>query len=335
METEKSNPSKVYILYGKTRSAKTSFLKHLANDRSLLVGEYGTGVSTTKGVKPVVFTHSSLLNGIQICILDTIGYDDSDECFSDQDILDLIETEILKYSNLSQIDGILVTDSMMGDTITIKNSLKRLNTLFGDKVADSVVVLATKANEIDDSKKMMTKLGQIEADAKSMNIKGGVINFITPYSELNISEISQWGDQLKALDSCLRKLTPLSLDFMKSKKSYLTTKAQEIQKKKTVPRTVSKIVPETILVNETRYQSVPITHTKRRGGLAGAFGGTKSWTEWVQQPYIVQVPTVQNKTIYYTENDVPPLDLCMREAWMEFDKEVRSKIVKRNPKLIL
>ena len=83
--------------------------------------------------------------------MDTIGLGDNRLKYDDSEIMNQIELKILKASDSNQIkrvSAIIVTESFQADAFKLPLVLLQLRKLFGYLPVDSIIVLATKRNMV-------------------------------------------------------------------------------------------------------------------------------------------------------------------------------------------
>lgn len=88
---------KVIIFLGHTQTAKSSALKDLTGDTSIICGKLGNGGSTTKAIKIYRPMIPKLKDSY--IFMDTIGFGDNTLTFTPQTIREEIELNILALSS--------------------------------------------------------------------------------------------------------------------------------------------------------------------------------------------------------------------------------------------
>jgi len=81
-----------------------------------------------------------------ITFVDTIGFFDTRQEYTDEEIQNLIKAEFLSGRIKSgYIDAVFVIDSLTNDFETITNSLLKMKTIFGEDILKSCVGVLTKS----------------------------------------------------------------------------------------------------------------------------------------------------------------------------------------------
>jgi hypothetical protein len=82
--------------------------------------------------------------------VDTIGLGDNRLIYTDKEIINLIEIEILKFSqsnNILQVSAIMITESFKTDVLNLPIILDKIKNILGYLPVDSIIVLGTKRND--------------------------------------------------------------------------------------------------------------------------------------------------------------------------------------------
>ena len=172
--------NRLLLVFGPSQSGKSSFIKSLieaggsANITSMPEVGIGNGESTTRNITlynvgsiPALFPHD--IQGFDtISVIDVPGTFDSGLKLTEGEILQLIQMNIIVKS-ISQIDCILVFESMNVDSRKVYYSVKTATELFGSNVNQSMILLTTKWDKVEESERDQTK-DYIDSMAVALNI---------------------------------------------------------------------------------------------------------------------------------------------------------------------
>lgn len=128
------------IFFGYTQSAKSSTIKDLTGDNSVVCGN-GTGSSTTNAIK-IHHPISPKLSDSFI-FMDTIGLGDNSLTFTPQKIREEIELNIISLSNAQKCDevqGIVITEPLRDGAYQLPNTLELITQIFGKLPSRSIVI---------------------------------------------------------------------------------------------------------------------------------------------------------------------------------------------------
>lgn len=126
-----------FLIVGPTRSGKSSMINAIFNKNDFAQeGNDEEDSSTTSEIK--TYSNRDLkkpLNSPVITFIDTIGFFDTRQEYTDEDIQNLIKAEFLSGRIKSgYIDAVFVIDSLLNDFQTITNSLIKMKTIFGEDI---------------------------------------------------------------------------------------------------------------------------------------------------------------------------------------------------------
>jgi hypothetical protein len=82
--------------------------------------------------------------------VDTIGLGDNRLIYTDKEIMNLLEIEVLKFStsnNILQLSAIVITESLKSDAHSLLIILNQIKTILGYLPIGSIIVLGTKRND--------------------------------------------------------------------------------------------------------------------------------------------------------------------------------------------
>ena len=139
------------IYFGATQTGKSSTLKLLTGDESVKCGDYGKRESTTSNIRLYREIKSKMSKPYMH--IDTIGFGDNRLKYTDEDIRNKIEMEILNVSqseNILTIKAILLTESLVADSYQFSKNIQQISNIFGYLPSKSIIVLGTKSNDIID-----------------------------------------------------------------------------------------------------------------------------------------------------------------------------------------
>lgn len=136
----------VAIFFGHTQSAKSSTIKDLTGDPSVVCGN-GTGSSTTNAIK-IHHPISPKLSD-NFIFMDTIGMGDNSLTFTPDKIREEIELNIIALSDAQKCDeiqGIIITEPLRDGAYQLPNTLELISQIFGNLPSKSIVILGTKSH---------------------------------------------------------------------------------------------------------------------------------------------------------------------------------------------
>jgi GTPase SAR1 family protein len=134
------------VLFGPTRAGKSCFINTITGQKFANVGD-DSGESTTK----VSHIYKSKIDGFpengHFTLIDTMGLDDTEDSeFSDPSVIcntTLIMRDYMKVKKID-LDAILVFESLTNDSNKLDNTLKKLFAVYGDNIAQSIIVILNK-----------------------------------------------------------------------------------------------------------------------------------------------------------------------------------------------
>lgn len=328
---------KAYVLFGRTQSCKSSFIRDICGEGTQIdIGTGFKGISTTKTLKFYSGSNPNFLNGAPVYFIDTVGWGDSNEDFSDDEVMQMISNFLLEKTQQNHIDGIIITESMMNDNVCLKNSLAMLHQIFGASFKDSSIVLATKPNAVVHEEDLKERLDEVLKVTDEQNVRGGVMPFKTSYMRMPKSSFS-FDQQLKDLAPKLLSLNKLNLAFIDAQRQAIHERALEIQKQKT--KTETRYIPYTEVVYEKQQVLKTKAVVKTRNveeRRSKRFLGIRVGHRTISY----QVPYIENVSFWAEEEvprnvkrqkeemiqHIPEYDVCWREAFEEHKKKVPSMV---------
>ncbi len=133
---------------GGSQVCKSSSIKNLTKDSSIVCGEYGMGGSTTYEVK-TYRSEADVLGKVMLHV-DTIGLGDNRLKYDDRALLEIIECQVVKEATslkTSTISALILVESSSDSAYKLPIVIKFLTAMFGGEVGPSCVVLLTKKNQ--------------------------------------------------------------------------------------------------------------------------------------------------------------------------------------------
>lgn len=70
--------------------------------------------------------------------------------FTDEDIQELVKSELLKTKLSTQIDGVILLENPNNPSIGIAQTLLRLVNIFGEQIKESIIVILSQAYSVRD-----------------------------------------------------------------------------------------------------------------------------------------------------------------------------------------
>jgi len=233
VEPSKTTQTLVWIVVGPSQTCKSSFIKDISGEE-VPVGS--GGVSCTTKIK----LYKAMLGDLIVMMIDTVGFGDSQLAKDDQEIMLDIEQTLLTYKgtkDVSQIDAIIVTESMNADAIKLNDTLVKLGSILSPGFEDSTLCLLTKPNKLTNPDEYEERLINLKQICTEQQIRGGALPFITSYPFLAKDKIP-FEEQLRKLKARLDTLRKYPLDNILQTRNEIKKLAAEIrQSKKTIQTT--------------------------------------------------------------------------------------------------
>ncbi len=233
MESSKTTQTRIWILFGPSQTCKSSFVKDISGEE-VPVGSGGVSCTTKIKLYKARFRDDVLM------IIDTMGFGDSQLTKDDQEIMLDIEQTLLTYKgtkDVSQIDAIIVTESMKADAIKLDDTLVKLGSILSPGFEDSTLCLLTKPNKLTDPDEYEERLTNLKQICTEQQIRGGALPFITSYRFLAKDKIP-FEDQLRKLKTRLDTLRKYPLDNILQTRNEIKKLAAEIREsEKTIQTT--------------------------------------------------------------------------------------------------
>lgn len=278
------------VAYGRTQSGKSTTIGMLKKpDQAMPATGDGAGESVTERAT-VIDTELGLM-------LDPPGIDDTRLRFTDDEAGRRVALGVAT----SSVDTVkfLVFESLANDAMQLRGTLEKLNRAFGATAARATLVLATKADMVQNLERRERRLGLIRAVVAEQGLHGPVL-----WQNEAISD-DGYQTQLATLRAGLAQVQGVTTADLQDLRERQRRKAQElcdayptqtkttnveVDEQYTVPRqeqepyqepyveqeqyTETYEAPETYEVPEQRSY----TYEKRKGGIGGALGQTKTCT---------------------------------------------------------
>ncbi|OMJ77041.1 hypothetical protein SteCoe_23439 [Stentor coeruleus] len=136
-----------YILLGTSQSGKSSTINTISGNNIAEIGK-GDGSSCTTTTKRYDI-ESNVLKA-KINLIDFPGFLDSDLKLTDEQIIDMLKSEMSKLiSEENSFNGFMLFESMGSDSSNLLNSLEKLCSLCGLEVKRSTIVIINKIDYED------------------------------------------------------------------------------------------------------------------------------------------------------------------------------------------
>ena len=190
-----------YIIIGPSQTGKSSFVNMIAGNKIAEVGS-GNGISVTSGFQQYHIEFSPLLL-TSLILIDVQGFDDSKVTTSNEEIKEMMQMAML--NNEEKIKGIIITESIAGDSMRLYSTLKALYEISGSQVKESIIVLATKSDMLEfyDS-----KYKEIEKICRENNLQ------YLKWSS-NIDSKSDLSSQSTKLLEAMKNISPFNPKWLK------------------------------------------------------------------------------------------------------------------------
>jgi GTP-binding protein EngB required for normal cell division len=298
-------PTPVWIVVGPSQTGKSSFIKDISGEE-VKVGS--GGVSCTTKIK----LYKARLGDLALVIIDTVGFGGSKLTEQDQEIMLDIEQTLLTYKgtkDVSQIDAIIVTESMKGDAIKLNDTLAKLGSIFSPGFEDSTLCLLTKPNKLTEPGEFEERLTNLKQICTEQQIRGGALPFITSYPFLAKDEIP-FEEQLRKLKARLDTLRKYPLDKILEKQNEIKKLAANIKESKKTIQAIK--VPTQQLVHVGNDY-------KKVGSRKYLIMGPRDR---------VEIPIYETKTVMVDSQTVvyPPDEYCQEQAIAQYYEKCRNRI---------
>jgi len=318
------------LLFGPSRAGKSSFINTLAGRTLALVGGVNNE-STTSSVTSYNITVQIQNNNNSLLLIDVPGIDDSKLRMSNTEIKDRIEENILSLTTQDSLSCILVFESLASEPSHLRSTLCTLEELLGANYKQSVVVVLTKEDCILDEEQLEGAKNTAEGICKSFGMP--FTYWRNNHHQFTVDE-QVLNRQVRELKSKIESVSRYSMQGVKSYNQKIEQLARALSL--TTPRNtrteqfevVSRVMKPHI-VPVTKYRTNYRVYTKRRGGVAGAFGGRKEVVEPYQEAYIENETRYEEeevRNVQTREVEVPFADdHFLNIAKSEILKELRDK----------
>lgn len=301
------------IVFGGSQMGKSTFINMILSDGQCpaAIGD-GSGESTTRDVT-VYKTRLGMM------VVDCPGYDDTDLLIGMEDIgmhvaIALTTTQVATVK-------FLVFDSVAHSSIQLEKTLLELFTAFGDRCRSSIVVIASKRDQVNE-RILDARLNKLRHHMTNVDIG----NSLVTWKSVNISE-TEFEGQLRLLTYMLAKVSSTPSTELQILTGRIKEKAMEMFSDQ--PRSMETWVTESYPVDytavewydETYYeneqQSMLDRSAQENVALTAVFGiftfgiGTLAQAltpvdNWVAKTRHVSKEVTMTKTEYRTiQKDVP------------------------------
>jgi GTP-binding protein EngB required for normal cell division len=262
-----------FIVIGPSQTGKSMFVNSIAGKKIAKVGD-GSGTSVTEDYKRYQIDYSPVLDD-SVVLIDMQGFDDSRLHSSNEEIVEKIQAAILEGEE--KINGIIVTESISGDSIHLLRTLDKIYTICGDSIKKSIIILATKG---DLTHIFPEKYENIKKIGEKRGIP--VVKWSNKQEKLTKSDLK---GQFKDFLAAIKNISDFNPDWIKEFYLDIYRIAENLANKKSKPskemienlaRNMSEgaefIAKDTLENSEKMIQTVEteITETRRANGLIGA-----------------------------------------------------------------
>jgi tRNA U34 5-carboxymethylaminomethyl modifying GTPase MnmE/TrmE len=284
----------VAILIGPSQTCKSSLTNNACLRRVAAIGN-GSGNACTIDILTHQVQNPDFLSNCEVVIIDTRGYFDPSLTTNNKEINEKIIAHLFVSNPDLQRSLIvfLVTESLKGDRMQLRETLAELAKYFGKDAEKSTIVLGTKfvANETDIRLDEVRRVSQEEFNVKYKTFTTNTEN----RTYINNDEMKlQWQElstQILALPSYN------SLDIQKTK-TEIETLAQKLMSEFPV---------------SSRIEVVPYDKT------VASINPFEGFRHTVHRPYPVVI-----------KGDPPPLSYFLEKAAAQYSQDIYKKYQKKN-----
>lgn len=174
-KTDPNDANKVFLLFGTTRAGKSTFINKLAGFNAVVAGDPNSAMSTTIMPQPIRIRRPDFFADQKIIFIDVQGLSDTrndDDKSTMASIADFVESTLLA-NGLTRLDGVLLFQSLQ-PLPKLGDMLSQLQGTFGDQIASSTFVLATKPDIFGDDERsqqaLRTKLQAVDDFCRAKSI---------------------------------------------------------------------------------------------------------------------------------------------------------------------
>ena len=236
---------KILAVLGQSQHGKSSFINLLSRSNSQAVG-CNDGRSCTANIRSVRFPDCFELFGsqeIELRLFDVPGFGDSELRFTNKQILEGMKVTLAGLES-RQFDGLFVFQSLAESTINLKGTLERIETMFGEKVYRSAIVIMTKSDLLN-PQVMLKKRATVERICQEKRLP--CLIWINNSDELGPISSSQQATQISTLRSSLTTLQPYEMMDMAEYERLVEERARLM-----MARDTSNVVTKTVQVPTQR-----------------------------------------------------------------------------------
>lgn len=222
---------KICAVLGQSQHGKSSFINFLSGCNSQPVGS-NDGRSCTIGIIPVLFNDAfELFEGenTELRFFDVPGFGDSEMRITNREILDKMKITLAGLES-RQFDGLFVFQSLMESSINLKETLVRIECMFGEKVYRSVVVIMTKSDLVA-PRALSKRVATVEHICQEKRLP--CVQWINNSPDFGPVPPSQQTTQISALRSVVPHLRPYEMMDMAEYEQLVRKRAQLIMAKDT------------------------------------------------------------------------------------------------------
>jgi len=321
----------MWLTSGPSRAGKSSFINTIGRKNVTQVGT-SNNESTTDLVNPFPVDLTSLpRNPTSLTIFDVPGSDDSKMRMTNSEIKTKIEESVLSISKTDKLSAILVFESL-SEKSHLRKTISDLEFMLGPEYKKSTIVVLTKEDNFVYQEDRVGAKQTAEGICRDFNLP--FIYIKNNHGNIRLTD-AEYNEQFDLLMDMVKSLSPYLLKEVQYYQNKIVERAKYLQL--TLPKNKTTVQIE-LEVEKIRSEEVPVqksrirydVNEKRRGGVAGLFGGRKSVVTSSTEYY------TENETRYFTETVTETRD---QEMELEYDfsyymnlakeevlKEIRSRM---------
>jgi GTP-binding protein EngB required for normal cell division len=213
-----------FIILGYSQSGKSSTINTIAGK---IIAEQGNNRGVSVTTKSDLYSIKSNYLGCSIDLIDTPGFNDSNLSMTDKSIENVISLQLIEsLRNNSVFKGFILTESLTADTIQILPNLLRLSKVIGEQVNNSIVILVTKCDCIEDYQEKFECIESLCKQKEICLVKWSNKKNLSPEVRVN---------QIIKLKEALNEIKPYTSDYMERLKQEIEEIAIDLASKQKIP----------------------------------------------------------------------------------------------------